>query len=426
MSHLTSRSGYQQLVARINKMPEGAPPAELLYKILRILFSEQDAAQIAQLPQRPFSAKRAAAIWHCSDAAARQQLETFAERGLLLDMPDPKFGQIFLLPPPMAGFFEFSLMRVRPELDQTALAELFYQYLNVEDDFVKGLFSETTHLGRTFVQEPALPPELSLHVLDYERASKVIATASHIAIGRCYCRHKMEHVGRACSAPQDICMSFNHAAASLIKHRIARPVDKSECHALLQQAYDCNLVQFGENVRENVNFICNCCGCCCEALLAARRFAFLHPVHTSNFLPQLDAERCNGCGRCVDRCPVEALSLVSANNPAAPQLRQARLQEDLCLGCGVCRRSCPRSALTLIARAKRVITPLNSAHRIVKMAVERGTLQNLIFDNHALTSHRAMAAILGALLRLPPVKRALASDQLQSRYFEALIRKLGV
>ena len=60
------------------------------------------------------------------------------------------------------------------------------------------------------------------------------------------------------------------------------------------------------------------------------------------------------------------------------------------------------------------------------MAVERGTLQNLILDNHALTSHRAMAAILGALLRLPPVKRALASDQLQSRYFEALIRKLGV
>ncbi|WP_346355154.1 4Fe-4S binding protein [Azotosporobacter soli] len=426
MAHLTSRSGYHDLVTRINKMPEGAPPDDLLYQILRTLFSEQDAAMLAQLPMRPFSAARAAKIWRISSAEARTRLERFADRGLMLDMPDPKDGQIFLLPPPMAGFFEFSLMRIRPELDQGALAELFYQYLNVEDDFVKAMFAEETHLGRAFVQEPALPAELSLHVLDYERASQVIENASHIAIGLCYCRHKMEHVGQACDAPQDICMSFNNAAASLIKHKIARAVDKSECHELLHQAYEANLVQFGENVRESVNFICNCCGCCCEALLGARRFAFLHPVHTSNFIPHILNERCSGCGKCVDICPVEALSLVSANRASMPRARWAKLQEELCLGCGVCTRACPSNALHLTARAKRVITPLNSAHRIVKMAVERGTLQNLIFDNHALTSHRVMSAILGALLRLPPIKRTLASDQIQSRYFEALIRKLGV
>ena len=48
------------------------------------------------------------------------------------------------------------------------------------------------------------------------------------------------------------------------------------------------------------------------------------------------------------------------------------------------------------------------------MAIERGKLQNLIFDNQALASHRAMAAILGVILRLPPVKQALASRQLRS------------
>jgi hypothetical protein len=52
------------------------------------------------------------------------------------------------------------------------------------------------------------------------------------------------------------------------------------------------------------------------------------------------------------------------------------------------------------------------------MAIERGTLQNLIFDNQVLTSHRALAALLGVLLNLPPVKRAMASNQIKSRYLK--------
>ena len=57
------------------------------------------------------------------------------------------------------------------------------------------------------------------------------------------------------------------------------------------------------------------------------------------------------------------------------------------------------------------------------MAIERGTLQHLIFDNQALASHRAMAAVLGVILRLPPVKRAMASRQLRSRYLESLLSR---
>ena len=45
------------------------------------------------------------------------------------------------------------------------------------------------------------------------------------------------------------------------------------------------------------------------------------------------------------------------------------------------------------------------------MAIERGMLQDLIFDNRALVSHRAMAAILGVILKLPPVKRAMAASR---------------
>ena len=59
------------------------------------------------------------------------------------------------------------------------------------------------------------------------------------------------------------------------------------------------------------------------------------------------------------------------------------------------------------------------------MAVERGGLEDLIFDNRAMWNHRAMAAVLGAVLRLPPVKRGLASQQVKSRYLEYLITRFA-
>ena len=89
-------------------------------------------------------------------------------------------------------------MRVRDDIDQKLLSELFYQYLNVEEDFIRELFTRgETQLGRVFVHEPVLSNENALHVLDYERATEVIKTASHMAIGTCYCRHKMYHVEKS-------------------------------------------------------------------------------------------------------------------------------------------------------------------------------------------------------------------------------------
>jgi ferredoxin len=423
MAHLTLKQSYTGLIDRLNRLPQGAPPSDLLYKILKVLFNEKEASLVALLPIKPFTAQKARKIWKMSFLETQKILDTLASRAILLDM-EHNGKTWYTLPPPMAGFFEFSLMRIRADIDQKYLSELFYQYLNVEEDFIKNLFTMgETQLGRTFVHEPVIPQKISLHVLDYERASQVIMNAKHRGIGICYCRHKMQHIDRVCDAPMEICMTFNNVAASLIRHGFAREVDVTEGLDLLQVAYEKRLVQFGENVQQLVSFICNCCGCCCEALIAQRRFGNLHPVHTTNFIPQIKDDQCTGCGKCVEICPVEAMTLISANQPTKKRLKLAKLLGDSCLGCGICVTACPKDAIRLQSRPERVIPPLNTTHRAVMMAIERGKLAEILFDEQAISNHRVMAAILSVIISLSPVEKVLASKQFKSRYLVKLLER---
>ena len=424
MAHTTARTAYRDLVDRLNRFPQGAPPSDLLDRILRILFSEREASLVSRLPIKPFTAETAARAWRTTPDQARKTLEALADRALLLDVARGDETR-WVLPPPMAGFFEFSMMRVRDDIDQKTLAELFHAYLNEEEDFARALFGRgETQLGRAFVNEDALPDDDPLEVLDWERASEVARTSRDIGVGVCYCRHKASHLGKACGAPMEICLTFGSTAASLVRHGFARRVDSVEALDLIASARGQGLVQFGENVRRKPGFICNCCACCCEALLAQRRFGFLKPVHTTGFVPEVDAESCTGCGKCVEACPVEAMASVSANDPRSPKRRRARLDAEICLGCGVCVPACRTGGLKLVRRGTRVIPPLTTVHRTIAMALERGQLAELLFDDRTLASHRILGAVLGAILRLPPVKRGLASEQVKSRYLEAVLERL--
>ena len=392
---------------------------------MNILFNKKEAELVSQLPIKPFTINTASRIWKLNKANTEKVLNELAGKALLMDS-EHKGIKKYTLPPPMAGFFEFSLMRTRKDIDQKLLSELFYQYLNVEEDFVKDLFiGSETLLGRTFVQEEVLSKDNLISILDYEKASHIIKTASYIGISMCYCRHKMEHLGKACNAPKDICMTFNNVAKSLIKHDYARRVESSECMELLHKAYDYNLVQCGENVKNNVSFICNCCSCCCEFLVAAKKFGMLHPVQTTSFIPKIDEDKCIGCGKCVKTCPIEAIEWVSNDDEKNNKPKKVKVNEEICLGCGICVRACSNKSITLEKRKEQVITPVNSVHRIVLMAIEKGKLQELIFDNQAFGSHRAMAAVLGAILKLPPIKQMMASKQMKSIYLEKLFEKIN-
>ena len=390
MGHLTSRDAYRNLEDRINWFTQGAAPSETLTKILRVLFTEKEAKWVAKLPIR-----------------AEKLLDHLCEKGLLVDSYDHGIRK-FVLPPPMIGFFEFSLMRTRGDIDQKYLSELFYQYINVEEDFIKDLFlGMDTKLGRVFVNEPVLMTEKTNHILDYERATHIIEDADFIGVGTCFCRHKNFHLGIPCklNAPMETCLTFGNVARSLAEHGgYTRPIDKSEALEILEMSYGYNLVQMGENVRERPAFMCNCP---------------MQPIATTNYLPKINPDECVSCGKCEKVCPILAISM--QEREASVDKKKPVIDETICLGCGVCARNCPKKAITLQRRPVEVITPVNSTHRFVLQAIEKGTLQNLVFDNQAFANHRAMAAVFGTILRLPPLKQAMASRQFKSVYLDHLL-----
>ncbi len=412
MGHITSKN-YLSLQKRLEDSPQGAPASKALFDILKILFTKDEAGLVSVLPIKPFTVKTAAKRWKKNIDETTKILNELADKGLLLDMFNGK-KQTFIIPPTMAGFFEFSLMRTDGKFDTKVLSELFHQYINVEEDFLNEVLALDPSIARVLVQEKSLQEKHESEILDYERASKVIETATCITVGTCYCRHKMEHKGLACNKPQDVCLTFNNAAESLSKHGVAKKISKKEAKKVLDKCVDLGLVQIGDNVQNKVAWICNCCGCCCEAILAYKRLGCTMNIKT-NFYPEINLDNCTSCGLCEKKCPVDAITMKEKNGKKYPVVDLEK-----CFGCGVCSRFCPKDGIKMERRDKTAFVPKDGFERFVMSAINEGKLQNLIFDNYSSWTNQIMKRFLEIILNLSPIKRKLASQQLQSRFINGL------
>lgn len=412
MGHI--HANYLDFQKRLNRMPQGAPTSEALFKFLEILLTPEEAGLLSSIPVKNCTLSRISKIWKKSEEDAAAILNELADKGILIDLVDSNGERTFSLAPPMAGFIEFSLMRTDGKFDRKILSELYHQYINEEEDFGLMLWALEPAIDRCLVNEEAIPEKYESEVLDYERATKVIETATCITVGTCYCRHKMEHVGKPCPQhmPQDVCLTFNGAAESLAKHGIAKEISKEEALQILKRVRDLGLVQIGDNTQEGVSWICNCCGCCCEALLGYKRFGYSQNIKT-NFFAVLDDSQCSSCGTCVEKCPVDAISM----EDTIPEINLER-----CIGCGVCTRFCPSEALTLERREKLQFVPKDTFERVILEAIQTGKLQNLVCDNFKSVSNQILNRLLKFIFRLKPVKRSMAEKQLKSRYITSMIK----
>lgn len=360
---------YRALAERLNRNPVGAPVNESLMEILHRLYSVAEAEVGSKFPLLPMPLSKISDATGIGENELKDILEVMCQKGLVLDIPR-RDGTLFMLAPMVVGFFEYTFMRVREDLNMREMAELFDRYFS-NDEVRKEFFGGDTKMFQTLVYESLIPAVVETEVLNYEKASEIIRQSGGGSLGMCSCRHKAQHLGKACDAPvENVCTSLGNAAKWLVYRGLAKPASVDDLLRVLDHTEKLGLVHLGDNVMKNPSYICHCCGCCCQVLRAINETGG-KAVRPSNFIPAVEKENCVGCGTCAEACHINAITMqTGANGDEIPVI-----DKEKCIGCGVCAAACPSDALKMDRRSVLHVPPATKQEQFMRIAAEKGRIK---------------------------------------------------
>ena len=341
---------YEQLAEALGSRGLIAPVVKCreLYALLEELFTPEEAEIGAKMPLSPITAEAFAGEIAGGDPQdVEKLLETMADKGMVVT--DESGGvRHYILMPLMPGVFEFQLIKGEVNDRAKKFARLFQDYFDVASGLREGTAPAipTFPLARVITVEHEIPAGVEIY--PYDKVSEYIADSDYIALQTCYCRHHGELLGHPCDKPKDVCLSFGPIAKFIVERGFGRLISKEEALKALDRAEKAGLVHCSSNTGEYIDFICNCCMCHGLLLQSINRAVIQPGPATSSFIVVVDEEQCTGCGDCIDRCQMEALSI---------QDDIVARDADRCFGCGLCISVCPTSALRMEPREQRPIPP---------------------------------------------------------------------
>ncbi|OGP51795.1 MAG: hypothetical protein A2Y79_04515 [Deltaproteobacteria bacterium RBG_13_43_22] len=323
---------YYELRDILDKFPRGFQQTEsgIEIKILKKLFSEEEARLAVQLSTVPEEVGEIADRLEGNVNDLRPRLDEMANKGLIFRLR--RQGKAYYRVAPYAiGLYEYAVKRIDKEL-----AALFREYY--EDAYLKTLGSHNIPGFKVLPIEKVIKSDSVL--LPYQMIEESIRAARKIAVSDCMCRKEAILLGEACKHPLENCLSFGAAAEYYIESGLGREVNAEEAIKILKEADESGLVHAGANSKHLSN-ICNCCPCCCLGLKTLTQKGSYRERHFNPiFEPLVDADACTACEVCVERCPVEAISVEDF----------ARVDRDKCLGCGLCTGTCTVEAISMVVR----------------------------------------------------------------------------
>jgi len=422
MGHLVGKDIFRQLGKKIDGLETRAPWDSKLHALLKELYSVEEADVVIRMPYGLSTFEELIRATNYDRTELRRIIDQLTFKGLVVDIWVNE--EYRYMPSPMiVGIFEFTMMRMGPAANTKEWAKLLHEYMNVDGAFREANYRDGKQVTfiRALPHEEVLKPIEGYEVLDYEKVSNLLAGTDRFSIGLCSCRHEKQHLGEeTCAVPLGKCSQFGYAADFMIRHDLAREVSRTEMAENFAQSREMGLVLGVDNVQKNAKFVCHCCSCCCATLLGISKYGYPNSIVTSNFIAEISEDACIGCGKCTKACPINSISMVAGEHQDAKKNQAAKVDTSICIGCGVCALKCPKKACTLAKRGTRVIHPESTFERIMLQSLERGTLQNQIFANPQSVNEKFMRAFVGGFLKLSPVKKALMSDRLRSRFLAAM------
>lgn len=324
---------YESLAEALDRLANGFPrtPSNVELRILRKIFSPEEASIACQL------------------GASMEPIEVIAERiGQTVEQTVAKLTQMggkgmlwheevegrhfVRLAPFIVGVYEAS------DMDHE-LAHLVEEYLS--NGGAEGIMRPQPAIHRVV---PAHRATKSEWILPYDDVKALLEGSRSFTLNDCICRLQQKHMGHECSFPVRSCLSFSRSEGGSNPGSIS----KEEALAFLDKAEELGLVHTVSNIMKGRGYVCNCCGCCCGLLRGITDWGIENSVASANYYAEIDPQECTGCGTCVDRCQVDAISQAD-DIPV--------IDRNKCIGCGLCVTGCPSEAAGLVKKPENQIVP---------------------------------------------------------------------
>jgi electron transport complex protein RnfB len=337
---------YNRLAEALNTRSMAYPsiPCEEFYVLAAELFTPEQAEIATNMPVDPVSTEELAAKMEVSDVASlRRQLDEMADRGLVR-IKEKTGRRLYELMPLVPGIIELQFMHGRADERTRRLAQLFKSYGKAMKNVLPPTPTPTAierPKARTIVVNEEIHAKTT--VLPYEEVMGLIDKAEYIAAGTCVCRHQGDLLDRPCDKPKDnLCMIFGPSAQFAQNYGFVSLISKEEARKRIDEAEKAGLVHDYANSQDKyIDLLCNCCGCHCFILRAAKRSPLPSQFVIASWVINIDDDACVGCGACIDRCWMEALKM-----DGDLVVRDS----NRCIGCGICRYACPSDAMKLVPR----------------------------------------------------------------------------
>lgn len=347
---------YKKLARYLDDMPAGFPATEdgLEIRLLRRFFTPEEAEfalHVTLIPEETRVIARRAKI---SLDQAKTRLTDMSRKGLIFSFESEGKPATYMSNQFVIGIWEYHVNDLDPEL----IRDMNAYMPKLMDEAWKQPQLRTIPVNQSITAQ--------MEVTTYEQADKIIEQYSKIAVAPCICRKEKSMVGEGCDAPMEACLVFGQAADYYIRNGIGRYIDHDEARQILQKADKAGLVLQPGNSQKAAN-ICCCCGCCCGVLRNIKPHPKPAELISSAFHAVSDHDNCDGCGICLDRCPMDAIELID---------EKSTINLDRCIGCGLCVTTCPTEALSLQRKPeeKQKKIPKNNIENYLTLGRKRGKL----------------------------------------------------
>ncbi|HUY00586.1 MAG TPA: 4Fe-4S binding protein [Candidatus Deferrimicrobium sp.] len=347
-------SPYVEMIKAMNReYPIKFPISKKSLELVKIVYSPEQA-KLLSVFKKPFfdqlTPKELAKRSGLTKTEVKDLLEPLAEKGVVMKV----FGTYALLPI-VPGLFEFyyisshdtkeNLIKVGQIFDQVAEEGFLNELIASKTPFFRALPS-TAPVEKTIKINETLKPEHE--ILPFEVVKDYVKMAHNWAVVKCACRTHNALLGNVCERTSTSnCMALDVGADWVIERGWGQKLTYEEALALLEKSEKEGLVHTIMNTSATPILICNCCPCHCGILNTVIKTRHPRAYVKSNFFPQIDAQQCKLCNKCVQICPMNALF---HHYPVKEDLSDEYIEiiKENCIGCGVCATNCPQEAISMI------------------------------------------------------------------------------